>query len=177
MAKTPKDRMQEPRLRAAGKLPPLKTCKACGKKLRATGVGRAYELSLCYKHYQESEEGKRYAAEKRKLGRQSESGVRAFRYFGCLPGGDAWPEGPFNRIRLAVSSTYEGKGKERGHLFIVWTDDSVTQHTGIRQSDVAGIKQEDGQLVDRSDLAELARTMTALTERVRHYGHGDTYLV
>ena len=88
-----------------------------------------------------------------------------------------WPEGPFNRIRLAVSSTYAGRNKPRGVLFIVWSDDEVTRHEGIKQADVAGIRQADGETVDRSDLTLLAKTVDALTERVRHYGAGDIYLV
>ena len=177
MPQTAAERMAKTRARRRGELEDLKTCKVCDKKLKPTSIGRAYEESLCFAHWAETDEGKEHLKHKRSLRRQQASGPVAFRYFGCLPGEDGWPEGPFNRMRLAVSSTYSGKNKPRGTLFVVWSDDVVTAHQGVRQSDVGTIDRADGEEVDRSDLAQMARSMEALTERVRHYGHSDVYLV
>lgn len=169
--------MARSRARKRGDLPAQETCSVCGKPIRDTGASRAFDAGLCYRHWTESEDGKRFLAESRRLRREKRRGPTPFRYFGCLPGEDAWPEGPFNRIRLAISSSYAGKNQPRGTIFIVWSDDVVTQHFEVKQQDVGAITREDGQEVDRSDLADLARSMPALTERVRHYGHGDVYLV
>lgn len=169
--------MAESRARAKGELPPLPTCKVCGTLIKDSGARRALAAGLCFKHWAESEEGLEFLKEQRRLRRQRTTGPRPYRYFGALPGEDAYPEGPFNRMRLAISSAYAGKGKERGMIFIVWTDEVVTQHAGVRQADVGTITREDGIEVDRSDLAALARDTDALTERVRHYGHGDIYIV
>lgn len=169
--------MAKTRARRRGELEDVKTCKVCGKKLKPTSVGQAYEVSLCFHHWAQTDEGKEHLKFKRNKRRQAATGPSPFRYFGCLPGEDGWPEGPFNRMRLAISSTYSGKNRERGTLFVVWSDDVVTEHHGVRQSDVGAIDRADGEEVDRSDLAQMARTMPPLTERVRHYGHSDTYLV
>ena len=169
--------MAESRARKRGEIPDLPRCRLCGKLIKDSGTGRALAAGLCFKHWQESEEGKTYAAEARKLRRQKQTGPKPFRYFGSLPDEDAWPEGPFNRMRLAISSSYAGKGKQRGKIWIVWTDDVVTEHVEVRQADVGAITREDGVEVDRSDLTAMAKNTPALTERIRHYGHSDVYLV
>ena len=169
--------MAKSRARRRGELDDLRICTACGKKLKPTSIGAAYEASLCFEHWAVTPEGKEYLKQKRALKRTKEKGVQPFRYFGCLPGEEGWPEGPFNRMRLAISSTYAGKNKPRGTLFIVWTDDGVTAHKNVKQADVGSVEKESGEEVDRSDLAHMARTMEALTERVRHYGNSDVYLV
>lgn len=177
MPQSAAERMAKTRARRRGELEDVRSCKICGKTLKPTSVGRAYEVSLCFAHWAETDEGKEHLKFKRAQRRQAAIGPIAFRYFGCLPGEDGWPEGPFNRMRLAVSSTYAGKNKPRGILFVVWSDDVVTAHHGVRQSDVGAIDKADGEEVDRSDLAQMARSMAPLTERVRHYGHSDVYLV
>lgn len=154
-----------------------KTCSVCGVVLRGGSQQRAAAAGLCFKHWAQTDEGKAFLAEQRKLKRQAKAGPTPFRYYGCLPDEEAFPEGPFNRIRLAVSSSYAGKGKPRGCIFIVWTDGVVTRHFNVKQSDVGEIDRADGEEVDRSDLEEMARNMPALTERTRHYGQGDVYLV
>lgn len=169
--------MAESRARARGELPPLKTCSVCGKTLKPTGKGHAYEEGLCFAHWAATDGGKAFLKEQRTLRRAKAAGPTPYRYFGCLPGDEAYPEGPFNRMRLGVSSTYAGKGKKRGTLFIVWSDDVVTAHYDVRQADVGAVNREDGEEVDRSDLAQMARSMPAMQERTRHYGHGDVYLV
>lgn len=177
MPQSAAERMAKTRARRRGELEDLKTCTVCGKKLKPTSIGRAYEEGLCFAHWAETVDGKEHLKQKRSLRRQQALGPTAFRYFGCLPGEDGWPEGPFNRMRLAVSSSYSGKNKPRGTVFVVWSDDVVTAHHGVRQSDVGSINRADGEEVDRSDLARMARSMPPLTERVRHYGHSDVYLV
>lgn len=177
MAKTAAERMAESRARKKGLLPGVPACTVCGKALKDSGKGRAYESQMCFKHWSESDEGKKYLNDARKLRRDANSGPIPFRYFGCLPGEEAYPEGPFNRMRLGVSSTYGGKGKPRGTMFIVWSDDVVTAHYSVRQADVGAVTREEGEEVDRSDLAQMAREYPALTERIRRYGHGDVYLV
>ena len=177
MAKTAAERMAESRARAKGEAPALPKCRICGKPIKDSGTGRAMAAGLCCMHWSTSPEGKAYLAEARRLKRNSQKGPTPFRYYGALPGEDAFPEGPFNRMRLAVSSSYAGKGKPRGKIWIVWSDDVVTEHTEVRQTDVGSITRDDGVEVDRSDLAAMARNTPALTERVRHYGHGDIYLV
>ena len=169
--------MAESRARRKGELPPVATCKVCGKKLKPTSLGVASQSGLCFKHWALTDEGKQALKEKRAQRLSSSKEARPFRYFGALPGEEGWPEGPFNRIRLAVSSTYAGRNRDRGPLFIVWTDDEVTRHEGLRQSDVGGITKGNGEVVNRSDLTLIAKTYPALTERVRHFGHGDVYLV
>lgn len=169
--------MARSRARKRGELEALQACSVCGKQIKDSGTGRALAAGLCYEHWAASDEGKAYAAEARKLRRLSKDGPAPFRYFGSPPGEEAWPEGPFNRLRLAVSSAYTGKGKPRGLVWIVWTDDVVTVHHDVKQADVGSVTREDGAEVDRSDLAQLARNTEALTERVRHFGHSDTYLV
>lgn len=175
--KTAAERMAESRARKKGLLPELPTCSVCGKPLKDSGKGRAFEAGLCFKHWAESDEGKKYLNDARKLRREQEAGPTPFRYFGCFPGEEALPEGPFNRMRLGVSSTYPGKGKKRGTLFIVWSDDVVTAHYNVRQADVGSVIREDGEEVDRSDLAQMAKDFPALTERITRYGHGDVFLV
>ena len=177
MAKSAAERMRESRARARGELPALKRCSVCGVVLKPTGSGRGYEAGLCFKHWSQSDEGKKYLRESRQLRRAANTAPTPFRYFGALLGEEAYPEGPFNRMRLGISSTYAGKNKPRGTLFIVWSDDVVTVHHEVRQSDVGAVSREDGEEVDRSDLAHMARTMPPLTERTRHHGHGDVYLV
>ena len=169
--------MAKSRARRRGELQDLRECKVCGKKLKPTSIGAAYQQHLCFEHWALTDDGKEYLKQKRALRGTQKKGPQMFRYFGCLPGEEAWPEGPFNRMRLAVSSTYEGKNKPRGTLFIVWSDDVVTAHTDVKQSDVGAIERVHGRAVDRSDLAQMARDMEPLTERVRHYGHTDVYLV
>lgn len=171
------ERMAKTRARRRGELEAVRKCTVCGKILKPTSIGRAYDMNLCFQHWAETEEGKNYLKQRRSQRRLAKIGPQPFRYFGCPYGEDGWPEGPFNRMRLAVSSTYAGKGKPRGTLFIVWSDDTVTAHRGIRQSDVGTIERRADDEVDRSDLAYLARSSEALTERVRHYGHTDVYLV
>lgn len=177
MAKTAAERMADSRARQRGEKPALAVCKVCGKPLKATGAGRAAEMGLCHEHWKETPEGKAFLKSQRQLRRAKRDGPRPWRYFGALPDGDAYPEGPFNRLRLAVSSSYAGKGKERGKVWIVWTDDVVTCHEGIRQVDVGKVERNSADEVERSDLVLMARNTEALTERVRHYGHGDVYLV
>ena len=177
MPLTPAERMARTRARRRGELEPLPKCKVCGKEIKDSSTGRAFAAGLCYEHWLQSDEGKAFSAESRQLRRQKKSGPTPYRYFGAPPGEEGWPEGPFNRLRLAVSSAYMGKGKPRGQVWIVWSDDVVTLHQEVRQADVGTITREDGVEVDRSDLAELARTVPALQERVRHYGHSDVYLV
>lgn len=169
--------MAKSRARRRGELDDIRHCSVCGKKLKPTKIGAAYEQSLCFEHWALTDEGKEYLKSKRAARKGQKKDPQLFRYFGCLPGEEGWPEGPFNRMRLAVSSTYEGKNKPRGTLFIVWSDDVVTAHQGVRQSDVGSVQRETGEIVDRSDLARMARDMEPLTERVRHYGHTDVYLV
>tara|TARA_B100000035_G_scaffold254665_1_gene224241 strand:- start:377 stop:886 length:510 start_codon:yes stop_codon:yes gene_type:complete len=169
--------MADARARKKGELPPILHCSICNKPLKPTSQGKAYAAGLCFYHWSQTDEGKRDLKEKRNRRRSQGKAPTPFRYFGSLPGEEGWPEGPFNRIRLAVSSTYAGRNKPRGPLFIIWSDDQVTRHEGIKQADVAGIKQSDGEIVDRSDLTLLAKTTDPLVERVRHYGKGDTYLV
>lgn len=175
--KSAAERMAESRARKKGLLPAAPNCSVCGKPLKDSGKGRAFEAGLCFKHWAESSEGKKHLNDSRKLRREHRSGASPFRYFGCLPGEEALPEGPFNRMRLAVSSTYSGKGKKRGTLFIVWSDDLVTAHYNVRQSDVGSVNREDGEEVDRSDLTEMAKNFPALTERITRYGHSDVFLV
>ena len=177
LAKPPAQRMAESRARKRGDLPPVRTCSICQKMLKPTGKGKAYEAGLCFRHWAETPEGKEDLRIQRSMRRLRKSSATPFRYFGSLPEQDAFPEGPFNRMRLAISSTYTGKGQPRGTLFIVWSDDVVTAHYNIRQADVGSIAREDGEEVDRSDLALMAHQTPALTERIRHYGHGDIYLV
>lgn len=177
MALTAAQRMARTRARRKGELEAQPTCSVCGKAIKDSGNGRAFAAGLCFQHWQESDEGKKYAAEARKVRREKMTGPTPFRYFGAPPGEEAWPEGPFNRIRLAISSSYMGKGKPRGKIWIVWSDDAVTVHVDVRQCDVGTITRDDGVEVDRSDLAELAKSIPALTDRVRHYGHTDIYLV
>lgn len=177
MPLTAAERMARSRARSRGELPPQPTCKVCGKPIKDSGNSRAFNAGLCYQHWKETEDGKAFLLEQRRLRKEKQSGPRPFRYFGAPPGEEAWPEGPFNRMRLAISSTYVGKGKPRGKLWIVWSDDVVTEHLEVKQSDVGTITREDGSEVDRSDLTQLAKTTEALTERVRHHGHGDVYLV
>lgn len=177
MPKSARERMAESRARKRGLLPELPRCKVCGKPIKQTGKGRGLAAGLCFKHWQESEEGRQFLADSRKLRREAKNGPSPFRYFGAPPGEEGWPEGPFNRLRLAVSSCYVGKGKPRGKVWIVWSDDVVTEHTDVKQADVGSITRDDGVMVDRSDLAQLARSVDPLTERVRHYGHSDVYLV
>lgn len=177
MSKSAAERMAESRARKRGELPELPRCSVCGKIIKDSGTGRALAAGVCFKHWAESEEGKAFTAEARKLRRQKQTGPKPFRYYGSLPGEEAWPEGPFNRLRLAISSSYAGKGKPRGKIWIVWNDDVVTEHVDVKQSDVGAITRDDGREVDRDDLTELAKSMPPLTERVRHYGHTDVYLV
>lgn len=169
--------MARTRARRRGDLPEAPKCSVCGKSIKDSGSGRSLEAGLCYQHWLASDEGKTYTAEARRLRRQKKDGPQPFRYFGAPPGEEAWPEGPFNRLRLAVSSAYIGKGKPRGLIWIVWSDDVVTEHHNVKQSDVGSITRDDGVEVDRSDLTEIAKVQPALTERVRHYGHADIYLV
>lgn len=169
--------MAKSRARKRGEMEAVRLCKICGKKLKPTSIGFAVQQSLCFEHWALTDEGKAYLKEKRALRRMQSKAPQMFRYFGCLPGEEGFPEGPFNRMRLAVSSAYAGKNKPRGTLFIVWSDDAVTAHKGIKQADVGSISRTEELLVDRSDLAHMARTMEPLTERVRHYGHTDVYLV
>lgn len=169
--------MAKSRARRRGELDDLRFCTVCGKKLKPTSSGEAFRQSLCFEHWALTDEGKEVLRQRRKLRRAQGKGPQMFRYFGCLSGEEGWPEGPFNRMRLAISSTYLGKNKPRGTLFVVWTDDSVTAHPGVRQSDVGSIRHTPDKIVDRSDLAQMARELEPLTERVRHYGHSDVYLV
>lgn len=169
--------MARTRARRRGEIEPQATCSVCGKPIKDSGSGRALAAGLCYQHWLESPDGKAFSAESRRLRREQKTGPTPFRYFGAPPGEEAWPEGPFNRMRLAISSSYTGKGKPRGKVWIVWSDDMVTEHNHVKQADVGSITREDGVEVDRSDLTELARNTPALTARVRHYGHSDTYLV
>jgi len=174
---TPAERMAKTRARRRGELEPVRTCRECGKTLKPTSIGQAYEQRLCFQHWALTDEGKEHLKQKRALRRAKNKGPTPFRYFGCVPGEEGWPEGPFNRMRLGVSSTYAGKNKQRGTLFIVWSDDIVTAHHNVRQADVGAVDRNDGEEVDRSDLTELAKAMDPLTERLRHYGHSDVYLV
>jgi len=161
-----------------GDRPLVPVCSVCGKTLKRSGVGRSLQAGLCHEHWRVSEEGKAFLLEQKRLNREKTNGPVAWRYFGAIPGGEAYPEGPFNRLRLAVSSSYAGKGQPRGTCWIVWSDGVVTEHRGLRQTDVGGItSRSHGKEVDRSDLVVLARTREPLVERVRHYGHGDIYLV
>lgn len=169
--------MAKSRARQRGELEPMRSCKVCGKQLKPTSIGKAYESSLCFLHWSETDEGKDYLKQKRAARRSQKKGPQPFRYFGCLPGEEGWPEGPFNRMRLAISSSYAGKKRPRGSLFIIWTDDVVTLHRDVKQADVGAISRDDGEEIDRSDLAQMARSTEALTERLRHYGHSDVYLV
>jgi hypothetical protein len=177
MPQSAAERMAKSRARRRGELEPIKVCSVCGRSLKPSSVGQAYDEDLCFAHWALTEAGKEYLKGKRNERRNKAKPPSPFRYFGALPGEDAWPEGPFNRMRLAVSSTYAGKGQQRGTLFIVWTDDVVTAHHDVRQSDVGEVRREDGVMIDRSDLAQMARQTAALTERVRRYGHSDVYLV
>lgn len=174
---TPAERMARTRARKRGELAPQPVCKICGKAIKDSGTGRAVAAGLCYEHWASSEEGKAFMAEARKLRRQQRTGPTPFRYFGAPPGEEGWPEGPFNRLRLAISSAYMGKGKPRGKVWIVWSDGIVTVHHDVKQADVGSITRDDGAEVDRSDLAHMANTMKPLTSRVRHFGHSDVYLV
>lgn len=169
--------MAKSRARRRGELDDLRVCTVCGKKLKPTSIGAAYEQHLCFEHWALTPEGKEALKQKRAARGSKTKEAKPFRYFGCLPGEEAWPEGPFNRMRLAVSSTYEAKNKPRGTLFIVWSDDTVTAHRNVKQADVGSVEKSAGEEVNRSDLALMARTMDGLTERVRRYGHSDVYLV
>ena len=40
--------MAASRARKKGELPPIRHCKVCGKALKPTSEGRAYEQSLCF---------------------------------------------------------------------------------------------------------------------------------
>lgn len=175
MAKTAAERMEISRARRRGEIPLPPSCSVCGKPLKDSGAGRAMAAGLCHTHWQETPEGKAFALERRRLRREAQIGPRPWRYFGAIPGEPE--EGPFNRLRLAVSSSYAGKGKPRGTVWIVWSDGVVTEHTGIRQADVGEPLRDAGAQVDRSDLYAMARDIPAMTERVRHYGHGDVYLI
>jgi len=177
MPLTPAERMARTRARRRGEVAPQPTCSVCGKPIKDSGNGRAFASGLCHRHWLESDAGKAFVADQRRLRREAKTGPKPFRYFGAPPGEEAWPEGPFNRLRLAVSSSYIGKGKPRGKVWIVWSDDVVTEHEGVTQAHVGVITRDDGIAVDRSDLAAQARQVDALTERVRHYGHADIYLV
>ena len=55
-----------------GELPPIRHCKVCGKALKPTSVGRAYEQSLCFQHWAQTDEGKQYLKDKRTKRRNAE---------------------------------------------------------------------------------------------------------
>ena len=177
MARSASERMASSRARRRGDLPPAPVCSVCGKALKKSGVGRSLQAGLCHDHWRVSEEGKAFLLEQKRIRREKTNSPVAWRYFGAIPGGEAYPEGPFNRLRLAVSSNYAGRGEPRGACWIVWSDGVVTEHRGLRQVDVGGITRRHGEEVNRSDLVALARSMKPLVERVRHYGHGDIYIV
>lgn len=174
MALTAAERMARTRARRRGELETY-SCHSCGKMLKPSGTGRAMAEGLCFACWAGTPDGKKFLADQRQLRRTRNEAPKPYRYFGAPPG-EEMPEGPFNRMRLAVSSAYIGKGKPRGKVWIVWTDDVVTEHMNVRQADVGTITRDDGEEVDRSDLAVLARELPALTERTRHHGKGDVYL-
>ena len=147
--------------------------------MKDSGKGRAFEAGLCFKHWAESDEGKKYLNDARKLRREQEAGPTPFPLLRLLPRGGSLREGPFNRMRgWESSSTYPGKGKKRGTLFIVWSDDVVTAHYNVRQADVGSVTR--GGRKRRSidpDLTQMAKDFPALTERITRYGHGNVFLV
>jgi hypothetical protein len=177
MAKTAAERMADSRARRRGQLPPPALCEGCGAPLKPSGVGRSAASGLCWRCWAATAEGRQFALDSRRIRREKAAGgPRPHRYFGAVPDGD--PEGPFNRLRLAISSAYAGKGRPRGVVWVVWSDGSVTEHHEIRQADVLAVTHAAGLAVDRPDLAEMARTLPAMEERIRHYGRGmDTILV
>ena len=177
MALTAAERMARTRARRRGEEPPATKCSVCGKDIKNSGNGKAFRAGLCYEHWKDTEEGIQYSRDQRRLKRERLKGPIPFRYFGAQPNQENLPEGPFNRMRLAISSTYVGKGKPRGKLWIVWSDDVVTEHDDVTQKLVGTIDRNSGVVVDRSDLALIARTEDALTERIRHYGHSEIYLL
>lgn len=178
MPKTATQRMADTRARRRGEAPEVPHCPSCGKKMKATGKGRAKEMSgLCYTCWSKTPDGITYQSAQRALRRTRKKAPSPFRYFGAIPGQEAWPEGPFNRMRLAVSSCYPGKGKPRGSIWVVWSDDVVTKHDNVRQADVGKVTRETGTVVYRDDLTAIARDFPALKERSRHHGHSDIYLV
>jgi len=177
MAKTAAERMADTRARRRGAIPSPAPCEGCGAPLKPSGVGRSAASGLCWRCWSASPEGRQFALDARRLRRErAAGGPRALRYFGAVPDGE--PEGPFNRLRLAVSSAYAGKGKPRGLVWVVWSDGSVTEHADVRQADVTTVARQTGTEVDRPDLVDLAHALPAMEERIRHYGRGmDTILV
>jgi hypothetical protein len=179
MPQTAAERMATTRARRRGLLPPPVPCETCGAPLKPSGIGRSAAAGLCWRCWAATPEGRQFTLEARRLRREKAAGgPRPLRYFGAIPGREEEPEGPFNRLRLAVSSAYAGKGKPRGLVWVVWSDGAVTQHEGVRQSDVTTVTRSAGLEVDRPDLADLARSLPALEERIRHYGRGlDVVLI
>lgn len=130
---TSTERMRLKKLRDQGKLPPIKTCSTCGKKLKeGAGSNRAYEAGLCWEHWVQTDEGR--------ITRRRSSLVT-----------ELWPLIyigtkdliPFTSIRKCLSA---GKGEP---IYVVWSDGRVTLHLGLTTRTVARLKPEDGdQLID-----------------------------
>lgn len=136
---TSTERMRLKKLRDQGKLPPIKTCSVCGKKLKkGAGANKAWEAGLCWFHWSQTEEGK---IERRRPGLVGE--LWPVYYFGG-------PElVPCTSIRKALTASVNKGGRDNHPIFIVWSDGIVTSHCCLTARTAVGIKQDDGdQLID-----------------------------
>lgn len=134
---TSTERMRLKRERELGNAPPVKTCAACGKKLKqGAGSNRAYDAGLCWEHWRQSPEGK---IERRKSSLVSEKwGV-------CYFGGEKLV--PHTSLRAALSESVRKGGRENLPIFVVWSDGTVTMHLGLTARKSAGLKPDDGDLL------------------------------
>ena len=138
--------MAQKRLRELGELPPLKTCKVCGKTLKqGSGTGKAYAADLCWQHWKQSTQGK---LERRRLNLAKK--LWAVSYFGKKPNETEWQQ--FPRIKQAITASYVDRTmKNNGPVAICWSDGEVTLHWGLTQSST-NVKPEDGEEMVGGDL-------------------------
>ena len=190
---TAAERMAVTRARRRGEMAAAPTCKVCGVPIKNSGNGRAFHAGLCYTHWKDTPDAKKYTSEQRKLKRDAKNGPTMFRYWACRPGQEDIKIGPFNRMRLAVSSTYVGKNKPRGKLWIVWSDDIVTEHENVKQVNIGkksidpetgkpGLEKEEwryrGRIIDGFDeYVQRSKNEDPITERFSNQGHEDEYLL
>lgn len=138
---TSTERMRLKRLRDQGVVPPVKTCKECGKRLKlgASGESKAYRLDLCWACWKKSPEGK--------IERRRQNLKREIWPIGYFAGPDDDHVLPHRTLRIAQSAASGGRHKPPGPVYIAWSDGRVTLHAGLTARQVPGLGPGDGEEV------------------------------
>lgn len=154
-------RQERYELRKAGKLPPLQTCKSCGKTLKAgCGSGQAAGLGLCYECFKLT--GTKKAADRRvyiaRRDRTRNQAVWPVGYWSCKPSSDRLRQENLvksDRLRAAIGHAYGGRpspgqtpAETNGSVFVAWSDGRVTEHLGLNATNSKNITPEHWSALD-----------------------------